>query len=362
MSGVDPQTESAGTAPRAKLDTWLNAALIALLLLVVGGVGYFGYSVYAERQQQYGTSAAGRVAIALAEQVRKSPNDAVLRVRLGEALGASGKYSEAIEQLNAALKINPKHSGALFDLGTIATITKNYDQAKSYFTKVIDVTDSSQYSNMDPLREQAYYNLGVLALNDRNYAKAAGYLKASIAIRKDASDSYYQLAQALRGLGDNEGAIQNLEIAVQFDPSYADAHYFLGQLYKSQHDDVKASGELKKAATLAPNANEPRQALAAYGTAASWVSKAQGAQTSGDLGSALNAVQVARNLDASSTVAAVLQGDILVQQGNLKDALSAYNDALALSPKNVEVQAKIAKTAPLVKAATAKPSKTRKKK
>jgi tetratricopeptide (TPR) repeat protein len=363
MTDLDSNVEPMNAPRRSNgLDTWLNVVLIVLLLAMVGGAGYFGYSVYQEKQREYASSAAGRVAVALASQVRKAPNDAILRVRLGEALGASGKYPEAIEQLNAALKINPKHTGALFDLGTIAMITKNYDQAKRYYTKVIDVTDAAQYTNVNPQREQAYYNLGLLALDGHKYPEAAGYFKASLRIRKDASDTYYRLAQALFGMGDKEGALQNLEIAVQFDPSFADAHYLMGRIYRDKKDDVNASFEFSRAAVLAPTAEEPKAALAQFGTAASWIQKARTAQTSGDIEKALVAVLVARNLDSKSLPAAKLHAEILVKRGDRKDALDVYRQALVLDPKDAAVKAKIAELEPIVKAAAAKRAKSRKKK
>jgi len=362
MTDVDPRVDAPAARKPFKLDTWLNVALVVLLLAVLGGIGYFAYSVYLDKQQQYTSSAAGRIAAALSDQVRKSPNDAVLRVRLGEALGASGRYPEAIDQLNAALKINPKHSGALFDLGTIAMMTKNTSQATVYYLKVIDVTEAAEYSKMDPLREQAFYNLGLLALSDHKYPQAAGYFKASLQIRKDASDTYYQLAQALKGLGDPEGAIQNLEIAIQFDPSFADAHYLLGQLYKAKNDDVNASYEFFKAASLAPTAAEPKAALATFGPASGWITKAQAAQAAGNLDLALNDVLIARNLDPKNAMAAKLHGDILVARGSLKDALDVYREALVLDPKNAAIQAKIAEISPAVKAAAVKATKASKKK
>jgi len=366
MTDVGPGVESPSAPRRYRLDQWLNVGLWILAVVFVFGVAYFGYTVYLDRQSQNGSSAAERIAISLESQVRKSPNDAILRVRLGEALGAEAKYPQAIEQLNAALKIDPQHSGALYDLGTIAMMTKKYSEAEAYFTKVVSVTEASQYANIDPLREQALYNLGLLALNDNNYSQAAGYFKASIALRNDASDTYYQLAHALNGLGDTDGAIQQLEMALQFDPNYPDVYYFMGQLYQKKHDDVNASYDFAKAASLAPTAPQPKQALAAFGTAASWVSKAQTAKAAGDIETALTDVLVARNLDAKSVVAAELHGDILVQRGDPKDALDVYRQALALDPKNAEIQGKIAQVTPAAKAAAAaaaaKAAKSKKKK
>jgi tetratricopeptide (TPR) repeat protein len=360
MTEVDPQADSAGASRRVRLDLWLNVVLAVLVLLVLSGGAWFAYSVYTAKQQEYASSAAGRVATALAAQVRKSPNDPVLRVRLGEALGAAGKYPEAVAQLNAALKINPKHSGALFDLGTLAEMNNKAEEAKAYYQKVIDVTEASQYSKLDPLREQAFFNLGAINLKQKQYSQAAGFFKASLGLRKDASDTYFQLAMALDGMGDTDAAISNLGIALQFDPNYADAHYLLGTLYQKQKNIADASAEYSAAASSSPDTVLFKKALSSLGTSQSWLSKAQAAFSAGTLSEALDDARVATNLDPTNFAAIKLGGDILLQQGELTKALDAYKHADQVKPGDPYIKGKIAELTPKVKAA-AKKSKSKKK-
>jgi tetratricopeptide (TPR) repeat protein len=339
-----------------RIDRWLNLTLIALLVAVLASAGFFAYSVYQDRIAEDAASATGRIAAALGGQVRKNPNDAVLRVRYAEALGAMAKYQQAIDQLNAALKIDPKHTGAYLDLGMVAQLTKNTPAAIGYYEKVLDLTSGQEYTGVNPSREQAYFNLGTMALDEKRYADAAGYLKAALRIRSDASDSYYALAKAYQGLGDADAAIQQLEIALQFDPGYAEAHYFLGQLYQQKKDDVNASYQYAQAVKLAPGADTPQQALDAYGSAAEWIAKAKTALGQGEPEAALNDILIARNLDTTSVEAAKLHGQILIERGSLKDALDVYRQAAKLSPKDAEILRQIATLEPQVAALT--PSKS----
>jgi tetratricopeptide (TPR) repeat protein len=341
MTHSGSETASFGATRPARVDLWLNVAVGALLLLVVGFVAVFGYSVYRDRQTELANSASGRIAAALESQVRKSPNDVVLRVRLGEAYGALGKYQQAIEQFNAALKINPNHSGAYLDLGMVAMLTKDNSAAEAYFEKVISVTDSSDYTGLSNVREQAFYNLGVLELGDKHYSEAAGHFKAALQLRRDSSDSYYQLAKALQGLGATDDAIHQLEIGLQFDPGFAEARYFLGQLYQQKKDDVNASYQFAQAVKLAPGADPPQQALDAYGSASEWIDKAKKALASNDVEGALTDVLIARNLDEKSFDAAKLHGQILVKRGDAKDALDVFQQAAKLNPKDAEVRAQV---------------------
>lgn len=357
MTQSDLQTGSLGVRQPARLDLWLNLTVALLVALLLGGAAYFGYSVYNDRKIEESSSAPGRIAAALEPQVRKSPNDAILRVRLGEAYGAMGKYSQAIEQFNAALKIDPKHTGAYLDLGMVAMLTKNFAAATGYFQKVISVTEGERFQGVDSVREQAFYNLGTLALDDKRYTDAAGYFKAALRIRRDASDTYYRLARALQGLGDVDGAIQQLEIAVQFDPGLAEAHYYLGQLYQQKKDDVNASYQFAEAVKLAPGADPPRQALDAYGTAAEWIDKSKKAQAAGDSEAAINDILIARNLDPSSLAAAKLHAEMLVKKGDVAGALKVYQEAAKLDPKDAEVQSKVAALTKQVASAKKKASK-----
>lgn len=337
---VSPASSSRTTDP-SQLGLWLNIAIGVLLVAVLAVAAYFGWTVYQSRQRQDQANAALRVAKTIEEQVRKNPNDPVLRVRLGEALGAAGRYPEAVEQLNAALKINPKHTGALLDLGVIARLTGDEGKAINYFEKVVEITEKADYSAIDQSREIAFFNLGMMALEAERYEDAAGHFKAALRIRKDASDSYFHLAQALRGMDDSQAAIDNLEIALAFDPNYADALLLLGELYLEQGDKVNASYALYKASQIDKESGRPEEALAGLGPSAQWLKTAQDALAAGELAEGLDAALIARNLDPNSVEAVRVHGQILVKQKKDKDAYDVYLQALKLAPKDEQIQAEV---------------------
>ena len=145
-----------------RIDTILRAAIAVLVTAVLAFGGWFGYTVYRDRIAAEDAIPALRLANILRKEVAANPNNAVLRVRLGEALGAAGKTQQAIEQFNAALKIEPKHTGAMLDLGILAMQNKHYDEATTYFKKVVDLTAGDAMANSSDRRENALYNLGLL--------------------------------------------------------------------------------------------------------------------------------------------------------------------------------------------------------
>ena len=348
MTDASFETESRSNRRGISFDLWLNLAVVALILLMLGAGGYFGYSVYRDRQTNLATSAAGRLSAMLRGQIRQNPNDAILRVRMGEALAGLGQYPEATAQFNAALKIDPKHTGAYLDLGLVAVQTKNLAAAESYLKKVVELTDSSQYSGVDQVREVALYNLGKLTYGQKRYDDAAGFLKAALVIRKDSSDTYYLLAKTLQGMGETDGAIQQLELGLKFDPGFAEAHFLLGELYREKKDDVNASFEFVRATELAPDADPPREAVESYGPASKWLDKSRSSLAAGDIEAALTSVLIARNLDAKSLDAAKLHAEILVKRNNLKDALDVYRQASTLDSADAVVKSQIAVLEPQV--------------
>lgn len=343
MTDAHTQVAPAPAGSPGRLDVWLNVALFTLVVALVALAAWFGYSVWQNYQRTLDTSPSSRVIGSLEDQVRKAPNDVILRVRLGEALGSAGRYPQAIEQLNAALKIDPKHVGAYLDLGMIAFLTDKDAEAEEYFKKVIELTETADFRNVDERRENALYNLGQLKLRQESYEEAAGYFKSALRIRKDASDTYVNLARALKGMEDYDAAIGNLEIALQFDPGFAEAHYLMGQLYQAKKDDVNASYYFYQAAMRAPDADPPQEALAGYGPSSDWVARARKARAEGDIEAALTDALVARNLDPQNLVATKLHGEILLDRGDVKDAVEVYVDALGIDAKDKEVDAALSR-------------------
>jgi tetratricopeptide (TPR) repeat protein len=326
-----------------RLDTILTWSIVGLVAAVIGLGAYFGYTVYRDRQAAEEATPALRVIKAIKTEIRKTPNDAILRVRLGEALSAAGKTQEAIEQFNAALKIDPKHTGALLDLGQIAMMNKQYNEARAYFQKVLKLSEGAEFEGVSARRETALFQLGMLELEARDYEAAVGNFKAALRIRKDASDTYYFLARALDRSGDPGAAIEQLQIALAFDPNFAQARYFLGDLYKGEDDTVSAVYEYSRAVMADAEAVEPRKALKSYGTSTSWVAKAKAALESGDQPAALDAVIIALSIDPNNQTAVELQAQV---ENVNKKAAKAYYKALALrDPANKDAKAAAARLA-----------------
>lgn len=324
-----------------KLDRALSIAAVVLAVVVVGFAAYFGYTVYQDRLAAEEASPAGRIAKVIAEEVKKNPNDAVLRVRYGEALAAAGKAQDAVKQFNAALKIDPKHTGAMMDLGQLALNSEELDTASGYYQKVVDLTSGSTMEDVNQRREAALYQLGRIALAQQEFERAIGFFKGALRIRRDASDTYYLLARSLDGVGDSDGAIDQLKIAVEFDRNFAEAHYFLGDLYYDKGDEVLASYHYSRAVQSAPNEPAPEEALAKLGTVEERLAAAKSQLAAGEIDGSLENARIARNIDPENVAAALAVAVALEAKKDYVTALATYKEAQKLAPDDAAIKASI---------------------
>ena len=326
--------EPGRTPSKDRLDLIIRVVIVVLVAGVLGLGGLFGYTVWQARQEESTATPAQRAIRDLEALVRKQPNSAAARVRLAEALAAAGSTKEANVQLAVAVKLDPKHTGAWLDLGLIAMQDKQVADAGRYFQKVVDLTEGAQYEAINNRREQAFFHLGEIALDARRFDDAVADFKAAIRIRKDASDSYYLLAQSLKGLGEDDAALKQLDAALAFDPNYPEAQFMYGELLLAKGDTINAATHLRKAADLAPKRKEPLAALAKLGSAKDAVSRGRAALNAGKVAEAIDAALLARALDPTSVDAIFLQADALIKKGDKKTAVTVLKEAQKIAPKN----------------------------
>lgn len=327
----------AAAGPRREpIDRVLGAIGAVLLIAVLAAAAFLAYSVVQGRSIELGATPSARLIDDLHAQIEESPNDPALRVRLGEAYAASGNFGKAVEELNVALELDPEHTGAHLVLGMVAMMEKDYVKADTFFLKIVDITEGSEFENVKSHRELALYYLGESALSTARYEEAVGYFKGAIRINRGSAQSYFGLGAAFKGMGEYDAALENLEIALAFDPKYPEAHYEMGQIYLAQDDRINAAVHFAEAARLVPDNDLPAEALASLGSVDDWESRAREALDAGDLEGALEAALVTRALVQDDPTYIVLHGEVLEAMGNREDALDVYAEVLALDPDNPE--------------------------
>jgi len=319
-----------------RTDVALIIAAATLALAVIASGAYLGYAIWNARVLEQAATPTARAIEAMYTDMRANPSDVVLRVRLGEALAAAGRYDEAVRELQSALEIDPEHTGAHLMMGVVSMTQRDYSAAEPYFLKVIELTTGIEFQDASDRRELAFFYLGEIALNQKRFDEAAGFFKEALRIRRDSSVTYLNLGLALKGLDETAGAIENFENALVFDPTFAQAHYELGQVYLAKGDRVNAATHLVLAARNAPEQEEPAQALVSLGSADQWAATAATALAERDFERALEAALIARVLDEANVEYVRIHARVLEARGSLTDAREVWGEILVMAPQDAE--------------------------
>lgn len=307
-----------------KLDIFLTAMVAVLVLALLGFVGFFTWRVVVDRRIAAESSAQYRIIEQIKLELKESPNSVPLRVRLGEAYMLAGDYKEAAKQFQEALKLQKDHVGAYYNLGMAFLYMEQDKDAEKSFQKVIELTEGTQYQNMNSNREAAFYAMGRIYLGQKQYEKAAGYFKESQRINSAASDTYVGLALCLIGMKDYQGAIDQLEMGRQFDPSNSEINYLLGEAYTGLDDKVNAVYYYAAAFEKNPDQPEIKKAIESYGDVEQYITKAEQALAANDLEVARDNVIIATNLDLNDA-------DTVKLHIAIADKMKKYDECLQIA-------------------------------
>jgi Flp pilus assembly protein TadD len=184
----------------------------------------------------------------------------------------------------------------------------------------------------DPAQPQPYQLLADAYIETGRPAEAIPLLRRLVEIAPQTKGIYSQLAEAIATTG--KGNItEAAKLAVEKEPDSAKAHALLGISYGNQQDHTVAVSELRKAALLAPNDNSIV------------VSLAQAQLNAADLEGAEKTVRTVLARTPDYAKAWYVLGWSFSRRTptpeNIKEALSAFEKSLTLTPNNVEVMTEL---------------------
>ena len=326
------------------IDWGIRFAVVAII--VVGA--YLGWSYYSDTHLAATQSPAARAVANLTNIVQKSPNNALALVRLGEALIANDQQTEAIAQLEAAIKIEKDNSQALTDLGLIAMDRREWKTAEGYWMRVIDVIGSAEMASKDQRLADTYYYLGTTLIEEKRNEEAVADLKKSLQIKRDSSPVHYMLSVAYQRLGLAQKQREELQVVLAFDPNEAQANYDLGVL-TLKSDPAEAAELFRIAADKAPaEVVLPEQALAKLGDAAKHLSTATALQSSYPK-KALTEARIAAAIDPKNVEAVRLAAVLWEARKDPKRAMNAWERVAELVPGDARAAAAIKRLSAHVK-------------
>jgi tetratricopeptide (TPR) repeat protein len=198
-----------------------------------------------------------------------------------------GRYQEAIEDLNKALRIRPdfdaaynnrgivyvdlgRYQEAIEDLGQVIRIRPDYAEAYNNLGAVYGqlgrwqeaVKVCVQAVKIKPDYAEAHSNLGFAYSQLGRWQEAIEAYRQAIKMDPDLALTYNHLGTALAKLDRWPEAVESYQQAIRIQPDYAEAYNNLGIVMKAQGDYVRAMENFARVIELEPNAVEPRNDLA----------------------------------------------------------------------------------------------------
>lgn len=200
----------------------LNRAIIYLTIFIITGLLVF-YSIgkfLFWNKPEFQSKTEYDLAVAM-ENVKKYPQNALLRVELGWAFAQAGNYDRALEEYQNALKIDKKNVAAKYNMALIY-LQKNQDQ------KAVKLLE--ELIKERPAFTEARLTLGEYYLQTKKYDDALKHFHFVLKANPGTVDYIYLIGQALEGKGKIKEAIQQYELALRYVPDFQPAKEALEKL------------------------------------------------------------------------------------------------------------------------------------
>lgn len=223
----------------------------------------------------------------------------------------AARNRDALAACEQVYQLDAYRTDNLLLLGAVHFQLRNYSECIFY---------NQQAIRIDPNFAEAYGNLGnaLKELGDLDGA-IQFYLKA-IKLKPRFCDAYNNLASVHMHLGNSKQAIETYQMALMLNPALVDAHSNLGNLYKAQGALEDAKKCYMEAIRLRPD------------FAIAWSNLAGIFKDTGDLDTALAYYKEAIRLAPDFADAYSNMGNALKELGLLADAKAAYQEAIRLRP------------------------------
>lgn len=169
----------------------------------------------------------------------------------GAALRNQGKYKEAIEKLEVAVRLRARLSSAHFNLGSVLgglgrhiEGLGRYEEAISHYERAIAI---------DPRDTSVYYGWGVALNGLGRHREALERFRRALESDPKFVYAHEGLGDALTGLGRPEEAIREYRKAIALNASHASAYVGLGKALGVLGREEEAVAQYNRALELQPS-------------------------------------------------------------------------------------------------------------
>lgn len=179
----------------------------------------------------------------LEKALKLNPNFVLARNNLEIILRKSGKLEEKVDELTQGIESDPHDENKILELADTYVKLQKYSHAIVYYKKVLDANPDSYHAHFGFSNTLKY--LG-------KYDDALDEMKQALKIR-EAHEGYRTIGEIYLRKGVIDMAIKNLEEALKIDENSAETHFLMGLALGERgrrEDSIRA---VKKAISLNPS-------------------------------------------------------------------------------------------------------------
>lgn len=288
---------------------------------------------------------------------KKHPGDKDVELQLFRLLVLTNHINQARPLGPKLLTEMPHNAEVLYLNGIVQRSMGNYEQAKVYLQQAVA---------LDPNFFNSRYNLGMVLVFLKDWQPAKENLEKAIALGAPQPEVHFELAKALRGMGDSQGAMQEIQLyqklkkadddatqaavsagqgdrdmdagkldeairqyrdAVQAQPESANYHYKLAVALHRKGDEAGERAQLEAAIKIDPNMAGAQNSLGFL------------LSRNGDADGAVEHYRLAVQAAPEWTDAWINLAAALAVEAHFGEARQAVAKALELDPGNAQAKA-----------------------
>jgi len=248
------------------------------------------------------------------EILKKSPNDPEALILRGQILLQDKKTDDALQTLQQAVKGEPNNAAGHYQLGMAYMAKGDPGQAQAEWRETV---------RLRPNLLEAWVALGYQDIRTKDWREleSIGHRLRSIAPKRP--EGYLFHATALVNQGDSEGAGADLDELIKIDPKNALGYAKLGQLRAAEKRWADSQKYYQEALSRSPEYFDAIQGVVNLD------------YLQGKSANALQFIQSQIKQNPNNAALFLLQGEVLLNNGQLTDAEQAFSRSIALDKKNL---------------------------
>ncbi len=165
------------------------------------------------------------------------PDSFQLHALMGEVYADQERYSEAIEEYQAALGKRPEAPGMHFVIGVAYWAQRQMEPAEKAFKDAYKENPSDPMTNL---------YLGDIAVRYQRFSDALPFLLVAQRAQPNMPQVHVLLGQCYQSQKELQKAKDEFHSAINADPGAAQPHYLLARVYRELHDPQASTAELSE--------------------------------------------------------------------------------------------------------------------